>query len=255
MQTPSGYVSGAAAGARYEVRSDLEPFVRNAIETAGSLEAFARSRASATLAGRGEVHVTDSPAGPLLVRHYRRGGAVASALGDRYVRIGRIRPFHELRISEAARLRGVPTPAVAAGVIYPDGVFYRGDLATEYMSDTMTLADVTFGPDRRGDSERFAAWRAAGRLVRRTVDAGLVHADLNLRNVLIGGRAAEPVAYLLDLDRCRITDSVAAVEKDRMVARLRRSARKIASPAGPPTGEEFEAFEAGLSRGDEGSGG
>jgi 3-deoxy-D-manno-octulosonic acid kinase len=254
MRTPDGYVSGTAAGARYRVRTELEPFLRRAIESAGSLDGFARANATAALAGRGPAHVVESATGPLLVRHYRRGGAVASMLGDRYVRLGRLRPFNELRVSGIARSRGVRTPPVAAAVVYPAGVFYRGDLATEYLADTTTLADLTFGPGRRNEPERLDAWRATGRLARAAADAGLVHADLNLRNILVAGNADSPEPYLLDLDRCRVAGRASAGDRARMRARLHRSARKIAGPAGPATDAEFEWFDEGFRMTGEGSG-
>jgi hypothetical protein len=147
--------------------------------------------------------------------------------------------------SAIGRARGVTTPAVAAAIVYPSGPFYRGDLATDYIVDAKTLADVTFGESRMDDDARWSAWHAAGRLVRSAAEAGLVHADLNLRNVLIAWRSGRPVTYLLDLDRCRIVSRVSASELRRMKARLRRSARKFERLTGDTVGSGFDAFEEG----------
>jgi 3-deoxy-D-manno-octulosonic acid kinase len=219
--------------------------VRGAIESAGSLGTFAEAKSVCALPGRGDAHVIDAPHARLVVRHYRRGGAVASMLGDRYPRGGMPRPFRELWVSATCRAREVSTPAVAAAVVYPSGPFYRGDLATDYVADATTLADVTFGESRMDEEARWSAWHAAGRLVRSAAEAGLVHADLNLRNVLVAWRSGRPVTYLLDLDRCRIVARVSPRELDRMKARLRRSARKFEARTGDTVGIGFDAFEEG----------
>jgi len=246
MRLPSDYESGAVGSASFVVRHGMGPFVRGAIESAGTLEAFAAGRARAVLAGRGNAYVIEAPRRRLVVRHYRRGGAVAAALGDRYARLGEFRPFHELWVSAVGRSRGVSTPAVVAAVVYPSGPFYRGDLATDYVPDSMTLADITFGERLHTADERMAAWHAAGRLLRATADAGLVHADLNLRNVLIAWRAGRPVPHLLDLDRCRLVARVSRREIDRMKARLHRSAHRFGQATGNDMAAEFDALDEGL---------
>jgi 3-deoxy-D-manno-octulosonic acid kinase len=247
MRLPNGYESGMVAGATYVVRRGLERFVRDAIESAGSLGAFAEAGSVCALPGRGEAHVIEAPRMRLVVRHYRRGGAVASMLGDRYLRGGTPRPFRELWVSATSRARGVSTPAVAAAVVHPSGIFYRGDLATDFVAGAMTLADVTFGESRMDEEARHSAWHAAGLLVRSAAEAGLVHADLNLRNVLIAWRSGRPVTYLLDLDRCRIAARVSPRELRRMKARLRRSARRFEERTGDTVGPSFDAFEEGAS--------
>lgn len=245
MRLPSGYTSGRVAGATYVVRHALEPFVRDAIESTGSLAAFAETNSVCARPGRGEAYVVEAPRARIVVRHYRRGGAVASMLGDRYLRWAMPRPFRELWASAIGRTRGVTTPPVAAAIVYPSGPFYRADLATDYVPDAMTLADVTFGDSRMDDEARWTAWHATGRLVRSAAKAGLVHADLNLRNVLIAWRSGQPVTYLLDLDRCRIVSRISARELRRMKARLRRSARRFEERTGHTVGAELDAFEEG----------
>ena len=57
--------------------------------------------------GRGGVAVIDTPAGECVLRHYRRGGLVATLMGDRYLWRGamRTRPFAEFHLlAEIERL-------------------------------------------------------------------------------------------------------------------------------------------------------
>src|SRR5204863_45148 len=82
--------------------------------------------------GRGPVPVLATPRGRWVVRRYHRGGRVAALLRDRYLRWGSSRPLREAHVSGELLRRGIPTPRVVAGAIYPDGAFYRADLMTEF---------------------------------------------------------------------------------------------------------------------------
>jgi len=242
MRVPSGYLADRSHGVLSIARPAARALVVEALQTHGSLYAFAKARAKRTLQGRASAYVMDAPDGPWVVRHYVRGGAVARILTDRYLRIGPRRPLAELRISALARSRGIETPAVAAVAIYNDGFFYRGDIATDLVPDAADLAEIAAGPDRLEESQRLLAWQAAGRLVRSVGDAGLIHADLNVRNILVGWRAGLPHAHLLDLDRCRIVRRVRAGELRAMVRRFERSARKLEKKV--PIARELDAFRA-----------
>lgn len=246
MRVPGGYESLRAGRAQLAVRSGLEAFVQDAVARHGSLYGFAAANSTRQLKGRTTAHVIESPAGPLVVRHYVRGGAMAPVLGDFYVRLAGQRPYRELWISSISRSRGIPTPAVAAIGIYPAGPLYRGDIATDLIPDAADLATLSLGPDRRSESERRLAWHAAGRMVEQAAEAGLVHADLNLRNILIAWRAGSPQPWLLDLDRCRIVRRPSRLDLDRMVQRLHRSARKLGGEAGESLQPELNAFVQGL---------
>lgn len=195
------------------------------------------------------------------MRHYHRGGAIAGLLGDRYLRLGPPRPLRELRVGRALEERGVPTPGHIGAAVYRSGIWYRGDLVTRYVPASRDLAAVLFpgrtlkngvegvrpdGAGRGVDAE--AAVRAAGRLVRRLHDAGVVHPDLNLKNVLIRGAGEDVEALALDLDGARLVRRVGGRARRRMVKRFWRSARKWRAA----TGVELEpglraAFRAGYA--------
>ena len=79
------------------------------------------------------------------MRHYHRGGAVASLLGDRYLRVGEPRPVRELRLGRALERLGVPTVPHLAAAVYTHGIWYRGDLVTRWVSGSVDLAEGLFG--------------------------------------------------------------------------------------------------------------
>lgn len=226
--------------------ADADGFVRRARAAGATLFDFAASRPGAErLDGRGPVHRVRFDGRDLVVRHYWRGGAVATWLRDRYLRLGTPRPIRELWTSHAVRARGIPTPEILALAVYPSGAFYRADLVTSYVPDSMDLAAALFGDDALAGEERRAAWRAAGRLVRALHDGGVVHADLNVKNVLLRWSTHPPTAYVLDLDRCRVRHRVTERDRRRILDRFRRSVDKWARRSGRPVApEEMRAFEA-----------
>lgn len=214
-----------------EARPDSRAALESWISSAGTLHEAAASHPGAeTLEGRGRVYSVPAPVGSgrWVVRHYQRGGAVASLLGDRYVRLGTPRPVRELEVGRALEGMGVPTPRHVGCAVYPAGLWYRGDLVTELVPHSRDLAAVLFGTDPGGEAngEAEAAMRAAGSLVRTLHERGVVHRDLNLKNVLIAGREGGVRALILDLDRATLRARVGERARRRMLERFWRSARK-----------------------------
>lgn len=227
---------------------------RQALATSGTLFDYAASRPHARgLRGRGvawDIPAPGSAAGDRwVVRHYRRGGFVARFLADRYLDSGTKRPIRELTASARARQRGIPTPEVIAAAVYPAGGWYRADIVTRFLPGSTDLADRLF---EDGDAEaRRHAMDLAGRLIRAAHEAGVVHNDLNLRNILIAGTGAAERAWLLDLDRAVVMrDAAARFERNLMLRRFARSLRKFERTKGRTLRDgEREAFAAGYARG------
>ncbi|MCJ7815994.1 MAG: hypothetical protein MUP31_08090 [Xanthomonadales bacterium] len=145
-------------------------------------------------AGRGHVLLLDTEFAPAVLKQYLRGGWAARISRDRYVFSGfeRSRPLMEFKILEQLTAVGLPVP--------------------EPLADRIAI--------RRGDP---VMWRNTGACIRRFHDFGLVHADLNARNILIGKGDS---VHLVDFDRSRIrqSDSRACGANLR---RLHRSLEKI----------------------------
>lgn len=228
---PGEYGRRSVGGVRLAVLDVADAWATNAVEAAGTLHEWAASQVDhRTFRGRGRVHSVPAPRpGPdgrarWAVRHYRRGGAVARHLGDRYLRFGWPRPFREIVASTTARLRGVRTPAAVAGAVYPAGLYYRCDLVTEVVPDAVTLADTV--RDRSAPGGFPAAARVAGALVRELAQAGVHHVDMNAHNVLFEG-GAPGLCWVVDLDRARVLDHPSTSAEGDMLARLTRSIMKI----------------------------
>lgn len=181
-------------------------------------EAAARLPRVARLQGRDVNIVAEFAGTPWVVRHYRRGGSVMKALDDRYVRVGPARVLRELQVSEAARDRGIPTPEFMAGAWYNTGLFRRCDIATSYIPRASDLAQVIFEQtSARGD-----AIARAAQLIRIIIKHGLLHRDLNLKNILL----ARSGGYIIDLDRCELVDRLTPAQVRAMRHRFFRSLAK-----------------------------
>lgn len=239
MNLPDGYQEIDSGKARAFAVQAAVPWLRTVLAAGTTLHRWGQEGASGTsLAGRGEVFSVSAPVpGPedrerWVVRHYYRGGAVAAPLlGDRYLAVGQPRPLRELLAAHHARTRGIPTPAVVAGAVYRTGLWYRADLVTEQIPDATDLAEVLWGENARGVSVE-GALVGAGALVRRLEQAGMLHPDLNAKNLVVTGTGEDPHLHLVDLDGCCARDPGVPVPTFSMRARLERSLRKFENRTG-----------------------
>lgn len=230
------------------------PWLRETLASGANLHRWAETRSSArTLQGRGRVFSVEAPVrGPeggvrWVVRHYQRGGAVARVLKDRYLAVGPPRPVSEAKASVELRRRGVPTPAVVAGVVYPAGLYYRADLATEEIPDALDLAAILFG-EGSSTEDMIRALQAAARLVRILERQGVYHPDLNAKNIVIPWRGGPGLAHLVDLDRCRVRVAGVPAPSVPMRRRLVRSLRKLEGISGRFLGADvWDAFSQGFA--------
>ena len=170
--------------------------------------------------GRGAVLFVRRGERTWVLRHYRRGGAVARLTADRYLWTGleRTRPFREWRLLHRLHEEGLPVPSPVAAHVRRSGLTWRGDIITEFIADTRSLASamIAGGIDA-------GAWEAVGATLRRFHDRGVDHADLNAHNVLLD---AGMQVFLVDFDRGAVRTG--ASWKRRNLDRLRRSLDKIA---------------------------
>ena len=174
-----------------------------------------------------------------ILKHCRRGGMLS---GDLF--FGLRRPLREFLLSERALRRGVPTAVVAAARVRPVlGLFYRGDLISVEIPGARDLGDLLKAPPPSA-KELNRAVRAAARAVRKAHDAGLLHADLNLKNVMVRGDEA----WVIDLDKSRLRPGpLEPAERASNLLRLGRSYLKKGGSGSLP--RRFLAAYSGRDRG------
>lgn len=183
--------------------------------------------------GRGGVAVIDTPAGECVLRHYRRGGAVATLMGDRYLWTGAAstRCFAEFRLLQSMRALGLPVPEPVAVRYRRRTLWYTADLVTRRIPRSTTLAERLTSTGIHAELAE-----EVGALVARFHREGVWHADLNAHNILL----APDGIYLIDFDRGRFRPPGEGWRLANL-QRLRRSLLKLGA------GEADErGFESGV---------
>ena len=197
---PSGYTMVVDAnGSRLVVRDDH----KNAITPRTCRERFAGGLPG-RFQGRGELKSISLSSGEsALIRAYRHGGAMRYLSADVFF-TWPPRPFRELTLTEALRRRGIATLEVYGAAVEPVwGPFYRGWLITRELSDANDLwAAFQTGLVRAVGID--ACLLAAARSVRNLHSAGVYHADLNLKNILLRQEKSGVKGYVIDLDKARL---------------------------------------------------
>lgn len=200
---------GTAVPSAAAIASTIADALATQVARHGSLYAWAGVQPQPrALRGRAPVLVAPLPGtGEMVaVRHAWHGGLLAPLTRDRFLRPSRAP--RELRQSAALRAAGIPTTAVL-GFARTRLPLWRCtvDVVTRYEPATRDLGEVLAGgadgTPAFGTDEALAA---AARLLRRLTEAGVVHPDLNVKNVLLrrtGDGGCE--ALVIDVDVVRWT--------------------------------------------------
>jgi 3-deoxy-D-manno-octulosonic acid kinase len=219
---PPDFETWTFAGGSSAARRDVAGAVREALAATGSLYRWASAQPDRReFAGRLAAYGVTLGGRSAVVRHARHGGLLAPLLGDLFWGVPRF--YREAALSRTLAQRRVRTPAVLAGICYRAGPFHRADVVTAAVEGT-DLVELFYGETPPSGAARAAVLGALGALVRRLHDAGFVHPDLQLRNLLVRNAAgAEPEAWLLDVDTCRPMRAEGDAERARNLDRLYRS--------------------------------
>ena len=170
--------------------------------------------------GRGRALLLETDFGPAVLRQYLRGGWAARVSRDRYHFSGfeRSRPVREFSVLETMYGADLPVPAPLAAMCLRDGPCYTGWLLMRRIMNVTPLADLL--ESRREDP---ALWRKTGACIRRFHDYGLIHADLNARNILVGD---SDQVHLIDFDRACVRKGESRAFHANL-RRLHRSLQKV----------------------------
>ena len=155
-----------------------------------------------------------------VLKHYYRGGAVASVLKDQYLGfdIENSRAFREWRLLKKMRQLGLPVPDAVAAHVEKGLFYYRADLITEKIENSKTLADVL-----EKDTITTEQWKKVGACIKSFHQHDIYHADLNARNILL---TESGDIYLIDFDNSYIRVNSTSWKMQNL-ARLKRSLLKF----------------------------
>lgn len=225
---PPGYSRHLSSSYELVVLDELLTAVRPIIEQHGSLYEWAAGLPQATaLRGRAPVYVGDLPGVDVCVavRHVWHGGLLAPLTSDRF-RVPTRAP-QELANSLRLRAHGIPTTELLAYVLYPAGPgLRRVDVATRFIPDAVDLGMVLSG--HAPTISTAAALPAVGVLLQRLAAHGVLHPDLNVKNILLvpsGGHSHTALAIDVDVVQFVAHRGSEAVMQSNL-ARLLRSVKK-----------------------------
>jgi len=201
---------------REDVRTRLEALMRSPRSTLEGLPGV-------EMPGGGRARPLRIPVegipGGVLVRPYAHGGVPGPLLGTRFAGPGRA--MRELAVAAAAVARGLPVPEMLGFTASHSGPLWRMEAWMRWIEAAPPLCQAL----ARVSDGRFReqALAAAGRAVRACHDTGLVHRDLNSRNILIAGGPAGFRALVVDLDGARMGPPPGRASRARQLRRLFRS--------------------------------
>jgi len=225
--TNAPFHAGNVHGATLVATPRLFDALAERLRAHGTLHAWAEAAPQPrALQGRGVVYVAEIAecATTVAVRHAWHGGLFAPLTGDRF--LVPTRAPREAAVSRTLRERAIETPEVVAYALYPAGPgLRRVDVCTRYVANAWDFGALLGGLGH--GLERGAAERAIVELLGRLAQAGVVHPDLNVKNILLEpGEGLPPVAWLLDVDVVEFHDGPPSSIMHRNLARLTRSIRK-----------------------------
>jgi tRNA A-37 threonylcarbamoyl transferase component Bud32 len=171
------------------------------------------------LGGRGLTSKTVLTDGtPVIIKHYRRGGALRLLVDRRYLRTSTPRPKREFEMLQRVRECGVRAPEPIAW-IQQGRLVYQGWLASVQIQDVVSLAELSVS-----DIEAAVALLPSiAAEVEKLIIENIFHVDLHPGNVLIS-KAGE--VALIDFDKSHIYAGTKNRLRDLYICRWRRAVIK-----------------------------
>ncbi len=197
--------------------------------------------------GRGPLARLDLKGQASVGKRAIRGGLGGRLLGGLYLGAGRA--LAQIGTAERLRQVGIPTPEVlAVGWRRALLLFSAQAVVTRAVPGAQNLYEAARqGPLR---DRRRAILLASADLVRRMHDAGFLHPDLNVTNLVLEGAGGRGRLFVVDLDKARFTTSITPAERLSGLARMLRSYDKWIAAGWPLTPREEMLFLRSYCRSD-----
>lgn len=153
-----------------------------------------------------------------ILRRYRRGGIIRHLLRESYLL--RNRPLCEFLLHNRLKELGLPVPNLLGVSWTRRGFLYSGFLATEELLGVDL--DGWLRLHREDQEGCRSELNACGKLIKEMHDAGIIHGDLQVKNIFICGQSP----FIMDLDGARLHPALHALRCQCNLLRLRRSFEK-----------------------------
>ena len=162
-----------------------------------------------------------------VVREYCHGGLFGKILRDIFW--NSLRPLRELSICEAAGKSGIKTSEVIAIVKNRVlGPIYKCRLVSKEITGAIDLMELLLNAEKNKlVARKRKIINKTAKAVKEMHGAGIYHADLHLKNILIQSAAGKVDVYIIDLDKSRQYEKISLHQRMRNIMRLDRSVEKM----------------------------
>ncbi len=178
------------------------------------------AQARSVAGGRGPNWILKSPRSPkrIRVRPCRHGGVIGPWLGDRSLSATRV--LREFSLWNALFQQRIPLPVPVFAISRRQGFFWRSAFASIEREDALDGLAWLEGSPSVTQIETICV--AFAESTRRLHDAGAIHGDLQIRNILVESQHC----LFIDLDRTHIVHRVSPRQRVRELLRFARSLEK-----------------------------
>jgi 3-deoxy-D-manno-octulosonic acid kinase len=182
-----------------------------------------KDRVNSALGGRTSITVARLEGiGSVVIKYYRRGGAIRYLIKQRYLKCGKTRSQIEYeRLQKVGKL-GVNAPEPVA-FAYQGRLFYKCWLVTREIKDHQTLVQIS----RSNEEQARMVMKAVIKQVSMLIKNKILHADLHPGNVIVDNQNR---VYLLDFDKGGVFSGEKNVLRSRYLRRWNRAIKKHELP-------------------------
>jgi 3-deoxy-D-manno-octulosonic acid kinase len=178
---------------------------------------------NSTLGGRTSIAVARLEGiGSVVIKYYRRGGAIRYLIKKRYLKCGKTRCQIEYELLQKVRSLGINAPEPIA-FAYQGRLFYQCWLVTREIEDHQTLVQIS----RSNEEQARMLMKAIIKQVSMLIKNKILHADLHPGNVIVDNKNQ---VYLLDFDKASIFPGKKNALRSRYLRRWNRAIQKHRLP-------------------------
>ncbi len=178
---------------------------------------------NSTLGGRTSIAVSRLEGiGSVVIKYYRRGGAIRYLIKKRYLKCGKTRCQIEYELLQKVRSLGINAPEPIA-FAYQGRLFYQCWLVTREIEDHQTLVQIS----RSNEEQARMLMKAVIKQVSMLIKNKILHADLHPGNVIVDNKNQ---VYLLDFDKASIFPGKKNALRSRYLRRWNRAIQKHRLP-------------------------
>jgi 3-deoxy-D-manno-octulosonic acid kinase len=178
---------------------------------------------NSTLGGRTSMTVARLEGiGSVVIKYYRRGGAIRYLIKKRYLKCGKTRCQIEYELLQKVRSLGINVPEPVA-FAYRGHLFYQCWLVTREIKDHQTLVQISCSNEEQARMVMQEVVKQVSILIKNK----FLHVDLHPGNVIVD---SQNKVYLLDFDKGGIFPGDKNALRTRYLRRWNRAIQKHGLP-------------------------